>query len=91
MEDASLQLTVAEAEFWLDMISSPENAENSVGDDGTASPQPRSGSRAGSDADPLSQVDSWSDLDGNDLLGCTGARSGSVSYTHLTLPTKRIV
>jgi hypothetical protein len=79
MEDASLQLTVAEAEFWLDMISSPENAENSVGDDGTASPQARSGSRAGSDADPLSQVDSWSDLDGNDLLGCTGARSGSVN------------
>ena len=79
MEVASLQLTVAEAEFWLDMISSPENAENSVGDDGTASPQARSGSRAGSDADPLSQVDSWSDLDGNDLLGCTGARSGSVN------------
>jgi len=79
MEDASLQLTVAEADFWLDMISSPENAENSVGDDGTASPQARPGSRAGSDADPLSQVDSWSDLDGNDLLGCTGARSGSVN------------
>ena len=54
--------TGTEAEYWLDMISSPENAENNVGDDGAASPQASPGSRAGSDTNPLSQEDSCSAL-----------------------------
>ena len=75
-------LTLAEAEYlgWFDMISSPERTENSVGDDGTAAPQARPGSRAGSDADPRSQEDWSSDQAGNDSPGCsTGARFSSVN------------
>ena len=89
-------LTLVEAEYlgWFDMISSPERTENSVGDDGTAAPQARPGSRAGSDADPRSE-DSSSDLAGNDSPGCsTGARSSSVNTSRSAVvmsPSKHLV